>query len=680
MKHGEKKLNTFMVVFCAFLFAGPLGISTYGQTQDRTTGQGRGEAVHCALTGQWNRVDEMLSSIQPDQRLVEENLLLGYANVFRKDWVKAWENFRTVDKSEDKARLLTWAKGLCQADPTSAMAFIFLGDAHARFSHYDEAIAALNTATSIDPKFPLAFDLRGLVSIVTGNLQTATQDLDGATALDPSFANALFERGVVNILTDSLDSAIWRLSSLLEQEPSFFLARNARGVAYMLRGNYGLGLADFDSVSLQVPGFTQARTNKTCGSLLRASDIFALADAKRVVELSPKGILGSITFIVGNDPASVQRATSRVADDIRRLKGNSPSVTDNFNDALGFARNGRDVIFQQTTPSLSNFIEPLDRNLRRFNDAASLLYKLADQKMPQSLNVSSYFTGAVIMDLDEMRQGRYRVLASHTFERLGEFGMKMLPGIVDDLKSKGMLPSSFSLSPILSGLPDFAKGIGSQVGRRQLMPTVDEWTHYLDGLNKASWATVGTMLGGPVGGRIASTVAGLAADIGRGYTESIFQHWAHNSVRNQMKEDYFTHVNSAIQHGLIPKSFSETFGSSLIKQSGFDTKTVAELDNYAKWMQSGGRMSTPIPTDILFDNKYYWRARDNAFNPHIDGKGVYLLLGPSEMDVQKVKQTDLSFLHGKNQSSSERRVDQNEPCLSYPFLILNPPLSSPNTR
>jgi len=243
-------------------------------------------------------------------------------------------------------------------------------------------------------------------------------------------------------------------------------------------------------------------------------------------------------------------------------------------------------------------VRSLARNIDRFNDATRLVYKLAEVEMPAEMKVPLSFAGPVLQDLRSAGEGRFHPLTSQSLERIGKFGMQELPKVVDVLKQQGKLPSSFSLSPVLHGLPDIAAGLGSQVGRGKMTPSVDEVTHYLDGVNKASWAVVGALVAGPKGASVASTAAGLTADVLRGATEPAFQYVAHDPVRKQMVADFRTHVEAAIGHGVQARTFTEMFTPQLIRQVGFHQSTVGELDSVARLANAsaqGHSLSAPTP-------------------------------------------------------------------------------------
>lgn len=249
----------------------------------------------------------------------------------------------------------------------------------------------------------------------------------------------------------------------------------------------------------------------------------------------------------------------------------------------------------------------LAKGIERFNDTVGLLYKVADKDMPRGIQLPLEFAGPLIRDIQSGREGRFHPFASHVLEQAGRFGMSELPGLTKSLTKQGMLPASFKLHPAMAGVPDIVAGAASQIGRRELVPSIGEVTNYLDGVNKAAWATVGGLVSGPEGAAIASTSAGLAADVLREVTQPAFDRGAHTPVRRQMMESWRTHVKAAVAHGAPVQTFSKMFGEDFIRKTGFNQQVVADLDRRARLAEAirpigqGSSSGQLRPSDLSFD-------------------------------------------------------------------------------
>jgi len=240
-------------------------------------------------------------------------------------------------------------------------------------------------------------------------------------------------------------------------------------------------------------------------------------------------------------------------------------------------------------------LETLQTNVDRFYDATKTLYKVANIELPAEMQVPLAFAAPVMGDIRSAGEGRFHPLTSQSLERIGKFGMGELPKIIATLETQGRLPTGYlaRVNPFLAAAPDIVAGAASQIGRGSRIPSVSEVTHYLDGVNKACWATVGALVaapGGPAamarGASIASTTAGLTADIVRGQTYTFFENAALDPVRKQMVSDFRIHVEAAVGHGVDAKTFSDMFTPATVSRMNFSPKLVAELDASARMANS----------------------------------------------------------------------------------------------
>lgn len=250
----------------------------------------------------------------------------------------------------------------------------------------------------------------------------------------------------------------------------------------------------------------------------------------------------------------------------------------------------------------SSELESLQKNVDRFYDVVKTLYKMADIRMPYEMKVPLAFASPVMGDL----RFKSDVKTSQSLERLGKFGISEIPDIIATLESKGKLPSGYlsKVAPFLSGAPDIVAAAASQSGRGATTPSVAELTRYLDGVNKACWATVGALIaspGGPAaiarGASIGSTMAGLGADIARGMTYTSCEKDALEPVIKQMIKDFEFQRDAAVGHGVQAKTFSEMFTSQEVNRLHIPRNLVADLDASATIMNNS-RSSSSHPTSF----------------------------------------------------------------------------------
>ncbi len=231
-------------------------------------------------------------------------------------------------------------------------------------------------------------------------------------------------------------------------------------------------------------------------------------------------------------------------------------------------------------------------SIETFNKHLGFLESVLDQDLiPSNLGTALDFLPAIIKDSQTAQRGTFHPLTSHVLEQFGSFGLKQLPGVVDDLVAKGMLSQSFRLAPTLFGIDEFVAGGASHLGRGAM--GIDEITHYLDGVSKMTAAIAGGLVGGAQGAKIGEAGADLALWSFRGATMPLFQEMANRPVRQNMIRQWQAAQEARLAYGQAALSFSEMFGSSLLQQVGFDSRTVADLDRSVAWANPDATIHSP---------------------------------------------------------------------------------------
>lgn len=269
----------------------------------------------------------------------------------------------------------------------------------------------------------------------------------------------------------------------------------------------------------------------------------------------------------------------------------------------------------------------LTASLETFNKVVGLLEQVTKQPLDPQIKIPLTLAPALLKDLDMARAqgGHLNPLTSHTLERLGTFGLKTLPTVVERLKETGHLPASFPSLPTTFGIDEFVAGAASQVGRQRL--GVEEITHYLDGVSKATAAVAGALVAGPQGAKLGESAAGVAQNVFRGLTMPLFQEMAQRPVRQQMIANWQALQESKLARGQAVQRFSELYPLTELQQVGFDANTIADLDRYAGWANAshgGTNLTVALPP----------RQVPTAPGPRflIDIPGVNWTGGPREHD------------------------------------------------
>ncbi len=333
-----------MSAVCTFVFALFLCLSTVNPA---VSAKGTGDALtEAVLKGNWENICIEAKKLDEQKMGPIRDVLMGHAYSHQARWKDAWEHFAQLDKCsiQEKESILNWAKTLCDGHKNSSLGCVLTGEGYARLQDYNKAIKCFDRALQVDPNSYLAYNMRGLLRVFQESYDKAGGDFDRAIQINPNFSDAVLNRGILCILTGQYDKAIEALTSILSLDPSFFLARNARGVAYTLLSRYDDALLDFKSTNDQVPQFSTARVNEELAVIMKNRGILA-HELQQLASVSPKGVLRSITIVVG-DKGLLDKGAEIVSEGVFKNTGIRPEITTNASRAQELSKNGVPVILQ----------------------------------------------------------------------------------------------------------------------------------------------------------------------------------------------------------------------------------------------------------------------------------------------------------------------------------------------
>ena len=176
---------------------------------------------------------------------------------------------------------------------------------------YAKAISDYTAALELDPRFPGAYLNRGNVHHQKGAYQEALADLSKAVSLEPS-KNALMNRGNVLSALKRDDEALADYQAAIVLDPQDWNAWRLRGVAHGKKGNLELALADLNKAISIESGNADLYNNRGFTLFLQKDFAGALVDYERAIALDP---LSALAFQNrGNLYAVKKEAQSACAD------------------------------------------------------------------------------------------------------------------------------------------------------------------------------------------------------------------------------------------------------------------------------------------------------------------------------------------------------------------------------
>ncbi|MBI5395718.1 MAG: tetratricopeptide repeat protein, partial [Verrucomicrobia bacterium] len=152
----------------------------------------------------------------------------------------------------------------------------------------DGAIADLNRAIELNPKFVLAYCNRSSSKETKGDLDGALADCNRAAELDPTCALAYVNRGLVKRKKGDLDGSLAECNRAIELDPKCAHAYIIRSPAKMFKGDLAGAIADYTRALELVPYNCSVYSNRGTVYFMQHNWTNALADFRRCGELNPR--------------------------------------------------------------------------------------------------------------------------------------------------------------------------------------------------------------------------------------------------------------------------------------------------------------------------------------------------------------------------------------------------------
>ncbi len=118
--------------------------------------------------------------------------------------------------------MLDYSKAL-EIDPKNADTYYFRGSSYFFFlANTDSAIADLNRAVEYNPKFKIAFNLRGTVYSIKMDFDKAIEDANTAISIDPDYSSPYVTRGGIYYMQEKYELALADFEKMKSLSPELF--------------------------------------------------------------------------------------------------------------------------------------------------------------------------------------------------------------------------------------------------------------------------------------------------------------------------------------------------------------------------------------------------------------------------------------------------------------------------
>jgi len=272
-------------------------------------------------------------------------------------------------------------------EPNNAFALASSGEIKRLQGKPDEALADLNKALSIEPNNAFALARGGEIKRFQGKPDEALADLNKALSIEPNNAFALASRGEIKRLQGKLDEALVDLNKALLLNPTSFLALAHRGEIKRVQGKLDEALADLNNALPLKPNNAFALARRGEIKRLQKKPDEALADLNKALSIEPnnafalasRGVIkrrqGKLEEALADlnnallfNPTSILALTHR--GEMKRLEGKLDEALADLNKALSIEPNI--ALALSSRGDIKRFQGKLDEALADLNKALSI--------------------------------------------------------------------------------------------------------------------------------------------------------------------------------------------------------------------------------------------------------------------------------------------------------------------
>lgn len=276
-------------------------IVNYEVTRDQIIALAAGIVRAQIITEKWDgHTYYILAKIQVDPKALEKSiagLKEERQNISELEESKKRTNelLQEVEKLKQELRTATDGrekeKGKKQYDALTkelnAVDWFEKGYSMVAARQYQDAIAALDKAIELNPKYARAYSLRGSSYTRTDKPQKGIDDCTTVLELMPDNAEAYINRGLAYYKSHYYDKGIRDINRSIEINPNIDKAYNIRGLCYLAGRAYPQAVEDFSTAIKINPRWGYPYSNRCRAYQMSGKTDIDIRDCEKAIEINP---------------------------------------------------------------------------------------------------------------------------------------------------------------------------------------------------------------------------------------------------------------------------------------------------------------------------------------------------------------------------------------------------------
>ncbi len=298
----KKKVPTIILIVISVFLSSLVFAQDLGKIAESNLSAAKGESLY--IVGRYDEAVSPLENaikIRPEHGRAHYDLALTYAKLGEKEkaidllssyleyiaQTKEWIGSMDKEYITKCKELFGELRGKTVSSQVPGEEHFIKAKEYYQSTMFNEAIKELNEAIKINPKYALAYLLRGAISTDGGNYDEALADFNKAIVIDPAQSNFYEARAGTYIRKGDFDKAISDYNKAIGINSNDAELFYGRGFSYDNNNNFDQAIADYNKAIEINPRYANAYNNRGLLYDKKGNYEKAISDCSKAIEINP---------------------------------------------------------------------------------------------------------------------------------------------------------------------------------------------------------------------------------------------------------------------------------------------------------------------------------------------------------------------------------------------------------